>query len=139
VGLSNQYPLLDLFFTTLFFFAWVLYIWVAVVVILDIFRREMSGFAKVLWILFVIIFSWIGVLIYLLINHQGMQERRRHDVAAAQSDFNHAVREAVGSGGGGSGGSGGSASQLETAKRLLDSGAITAEEYGQLKAKVLAG
>jgi Short C-terminal domain/Phospholipase_D-nuclease N-terminal len=136
VGLSNQYPLLDLFLTTLFFFAWVLYIWVAVVVILDIFRREMSGFAKVLWILFVIIFSWIGVLIYLLINHQGMQERRQHDVAAAQSDFNHAVREAVGSGGGGSGGS---ASQLETAKRLLDSGAITQQEYDQLKAKVLAG
>jgi hypothetical protein len=134
--MSSQYPLLDLFFTTLFFFAWVLYIWVAVVVILDIFRRDMSGVAKVLWVLFVIIFSWIGVLIYLLINHQGMQERRRQDVAAAQSDFNQAVRQAVGTGGGSSGGSAG---QIETAKRLLDSGAISQEEYDKLKAKVLAG
>lgn len=135
MGLSNQYPLLGLFFTTLIFFAWVLYIWVAVVVILDIFRREMSGLAKVLWVLVVIIFSWIGVLIYLLLNHQGMQERSQRDVAAAQSDFDHAVRQAVGSGGGGSGGS---ASQLETAKRLLDSGAISPDEYEKLKAKVLA-
>lgn len=133
MGLSSQYPLLDLFFTILLVFAWVLYIWVAVVVILDIFRREMSGISKVLWVLIVIILSWIGVLIYLLINHQGMQERRQHDMAAAQSDFDHAVREAVGSGGGGS------ASQLETAKRLLDSGAISPEEYQTLKAKVLAG
>jgi hypothetical protein len=133
--MSSQYPLLDLFFTTLFFFAWVLYIWVAVVVILDIFRRDMSGIAKVLWVLFVIIFSWIGVLIYLLINHQGMQERRQQDVAAAQSDFNQAVRQAVATGGGSTGGSAG---QIEAAKRLLDSGAITPEEYEKLKAKALA-
>lgn len=134
--MSTQYPLLDIIFTTLLVFAWVLYIWVAVVVILDIFRRDMSGFAKVLWVLVVIIFSWIGVLIYLLINHQGMQERRQRDVAAAQSDFNQAVRTAVGTGGAGSGRAAG---QIEEAKRLLDSGAITPEEYEKLKAKVLAG
>ncbi len=136
MGLSNQYPLLDLFFTVLMVFAWVLYIWVAVVVVLDIFRRDMSGFAKVLWVLIVIIFSWIGVLIYLLLNHRGMQERRQRDVAAAQSDFDQAVRQAVASGGGGTGASAG---QIESAKRLLDSGAITPDEYEKLKAKVLAG
>lgn len=131
MGLSSQYPLLDLFFTVLMVFAWVLYIWVAVTVILDIFRRDMSGFAKVLWVLAILVFSWVGVLVYLLLFHQGMQERRRSDATRAQQAFDEAVRRAAGSGG--------AATQIESAKRLLDSGAITPQEYEQLKAKALAG
>lgn len=131
MGLSSGYPLLDLFFTILIVFAWMLYIWVAITVILDIFRRDMSGFAKVLWVLVVVIFSWIGVLIYLLINHRGMQERRQREVTAAQTAFDEAVRHAAGSGG--------PATQIESAKRLLDTGAISSDEYRELKAKALAG
>lgn len=131
MGLSSQFPLLDLFFTVLMVFAWVLYIWVAVTVILDIFRRDISGFAKVLWVLVVLIFSWLGVLLYLLLNHRGMAERRQRDVQAVQTEFNQAVRAAAGSGG--------AATQIESAKRLLDSGTISSEEYEKLKAKALAG
>jgi len=131
MGLSSGYPLLDLFFTILMVFAWVVYIWVAITVIFDIFRRDMSGFAKVLWVLVVIIFSWLGVLLYLLLNHRGMQERRQHDAQAAQAQFDEAVRHAAGTGG--------PANQIETAKRLLDSGTINQEEYDKLKAKALAG
>ena len=131
MGLSSGYPLLDVFFTVLIVFAWMLYIWVAIVVLLDIFRRDMSGFAKVLWVLVVLIFSWVGVLIYLLINHRGMQERRQREATAAQSAFDEAVRHAVGTGG--------PATQIESAKRLLDSGAISPQEYQELKTKALAG
>jgi signal transduction histidine kinase len=131
MGLSSNYPLLDLFFTVLIVFAWVLYIWVAVTVIIDIFRRDISGFAKVLWVLVVLIFSWLGVLLYLLLNHRGMAERRQSDVQAAQAQFDQAVRAAAGSGG--------AAAQIESAKRLLDSGTITSEEYEKLKAQALSG
>lgn len=131
MGLSTNFPLLDVFFTILMVFAWVAYIWVAVTVLFDIFRRDMSAIAKVLWVLVVIIFSWVGVLLYLLFNHRGMQERRQREVEAAQSNFNAAVRAAAGSGG--------AAGQIESAKRLLDSGAINQEEYDRLKAKALAG
>ena len=127
---SNSYPLLDIIFTILIVFAWFLYIWVAVTVLVDIFRRDISGFAKVVWTLVVIIFSWLGVLLYLLINHQGMAERRQKEAQAAQAEFQQAVRQAAGTGG--------PATQLETAKHLLDTGAIDQEEYQRLKAKVLA-
>ena len=127
---SNSYPLLDIIFTILIVFAWFLYIWVAVTVLVDIFRRDISGFAKVVWTLVVIIFSWLGVLLYLLINHQGMAERRQKEAQAAQAEFQQAVRQAAGTGG--------PATQLETAKHLLDTGAIDQEEYQSLKAKVLA-
>ena len=66
--MSNSYPLLDITWTILIVFAWVLYIWVAVTCLLDIFRREMSGFAKVLWTLVIIIFRGWEMLLYLLLN-----------------------------------------------------------------------
>jgi hypothetical protein len=128
--MSNSYPLLDITWTILIVFAWVLYIWVAVTCLLDIFRREMSGFAKVLWTLVIIIFSWLGVLLYLLLNHRGMTERRLKDQQLAQADFQNAVKQAAGTGG--------PASELQTAKQLLDSGTIDQAEYDRLKAKVLA-
>jgi hypothetical protein len=128
--MSNSYPLLDITWTILIVFAWVLYIWVAVTCLLDIFRREMSGFAKVLWTLVIIIFSWLGVLLYLLLNHRGMTERRLKDQQLAQADFQNAVKQAAGTGG--------PASELQTAKQLLDSGTIDQAEYDRLKAKFLA-
>jgi Phospholipase_D-nuclease N-terminal/Short C-terminal domain len=128
--MSNSYPLLDITWTILIVFAWVLYIWVAVTCLLDIFRRDMSGFAKVLWTLVIIIFSWLGVLLYLLINHRGMTERRMKDEQLAQAQFQDAVKKAAGTGG--------PASELQTAKQLLDSGTIDQAEYDRLKAKVLA-
>ncbi len=128
---SNTYPLLDIFWTVLFVFAWVLYIWVAVTCLLDIFRRDdMSGFVKVVWTLVVIIFSWLGVLLYILLNHRGMSERRLKDQQVAQADFQNAVKQAAGTGG--------PATELETAKHLLDNGAIDQAEYDRLKAKLLA-
>lgn len=129
--MSNSYPFLDLFWTILVVFAWVLYIWVAVTCLLDVFRREdMSGFIKVIWTLVIIIFSWLGVLLYLLLNHRGMTERRLKDQQVAQAEFQNYVKNAAGTGG--------PATELQTAKQLLDSGAIDQAEYDRIKAKVLA-
>ena len=128
--ISSSYPLLDIILTILIVFAWMLYIWTAVTVLIDIFRRDMSGAAKILWTLIVIIFSWLGVLLYLLINHRGMMERRQKEAQDAQAQFQDYVKRAAGTGG--------PASELETAKHLLDTGAIDQAEYQRLKAKVLA-
>lgn len=128
--ISSSYPLLDIIFTILIVFAWLLYIWAAITVLIDIFRRDMSGLAKIVWTLVVIIFSWLGVLLYLLINHQGMAERRQREAQTAQAEFQNYVKRAAGPGG--------PATELETAKHLLDSGAIDQAEYQTLKAKVLA-
>jgi ABC-type Fe3+ transport system permease subunit len=96
-----------------------------------VFRRDdISGWAKAAWVVFVVILPWIGVLVYLIVNHSGMAERRVKEAGAAQTQFDQYVRQTAGSGG--------SASEIEKAKQLLDSGAITPQEFEALKAKALA-
>ena len=128
---ANSYPFLDILWTTLIFFAWVIFIWIAVTVLIDVFRRhDISGWVKALWVIFVVLLPWIGVLVYLIVNHDGMAERRAKDVADSQQQFDDYVRRAAGSGG--------PAAEIEKAKRLLDSGAITQQEFDAIKAKALA-
>ena len=127
---ATSYPFLNILWSTLIFFAWVIFIWIAVVVLIDVFRRhDISGWAKAAWVIFVVILPWVGVLVYLIANHDGMNERRAKENQAAQSQFDDYVRQAVGSGG--------PASEIEKAKQLLDSGAITQAEFDSIKAKAL--
>ena len=77
-----SYPLLDIFWTMLEFFLWIVWIWIFVMVIFDIFRsRDLSGWGKALWVLFVAIIPLIGVLVYLIVRggsmHEGQSGRRR--------------------------------------------------------------
>ena len=131
--LASSYPLADVFWTMLVFFAWVFWIIIAIRVFSDIFRRrDMSGFAKVMWSIFIIIAPFLGVFIYLLAYHQGIAERDMASAQTAQKQMDSYIRETAGSGGG-------SAAEIEKAKGLLDSGAITQAEFDQLKAKALAG
>ncbi|HEX4673040.1 MAG TPA: PLDc N-terminal domain-containing protein, partial [Solirubrobacteraceae bacterium] len=75
--IASSYPFLDILWTTLIFFAWVIFIWIAITVLIDIFRRhDLSGWAKAGWTVFVVVIPWIGVLVYLIANHDGMTERR---------------------------------------------------------------
>jgi hypothetical protein len=128
---STSYPFLDILWTTLIFFAWVIFIWIAVTVLIDVFRRhDISGWVKALWVIFVVILPWIGVLVYLIVNHDGMSERRAKDVQQSQQQFDDYVRRTAGSGG--------PAAEIEKAKQLLDSGAITQQEFDAIKAKALA-
>jgi hypothetical protein len=128
---ASSYPFLDILWTTLIFFAWVIFIWIAITVLIDVFRRDdLSGWGKAAWTIFIVILPWIGVLVYLIAQHQGMAERRAKDVSASQAQFDDAVRRAAGTEG--------AASEIEKAKQLLDSGAITQAEFEAIKSKALA-
>ena len=129
---AADYPFLDVFWTMIIFFCWVAWIWVLIVIISDLFRRhDTSGWVKALWVIFLIILPFLGVLIYLIANGSGMSRRQLEQTQAAQQQFDSYVQSVAATGGGG-------ATELAKAKELLDSGAITQEEYDKLKAKVLA-
>ena len=127
---ATSYPFLDILWDILIIFAWVIFIWIAITVLIDVFRRnDISGWGKAAWVVFVVILPWIGVLAYLIFNHAGMAERRAQEARAAQRQFDDYVRQTATSGG--------AASEIEKAKRLLDSGAITQQEFDSIKAKAL--
>ena len=128
---ASSYPFLNVLWDMLIFFAWVIFIWIAITVLIDVFRRrDISGWGKAAWVVFVVILPWIGVLAYLIFNHSGMAERSAKEASTAQAQFDDYVRQTAGSGG--------AASEIEKAKQLLDSGAITQEEFESIKAKALA-
>ena len=129
---ASNYPFLNILWTTLIFFAWVIFIWIAITVLIDVFRRkDLSGWAKAAWVIFVVIIPWIGVLVYLIVNHDGMAERRYREAATAQSQFDDYVRQTAGTGGG-------AAAEIEKAQGLLDNGTITQAEFDAIKSKALA-
>ena len=131
--LGYDYPFLDIFWTMLIFFCWIIWFWLLITVFVDIFRRkDQGGFSKVLWIIFVIILPFLGVFIYLIANHDGMAERSVRQAQAQQEQMDQYIRATAGSGGGGA------ASEIERAKGLLDSGAISQAEFDAIKAKALA-
>lgn len=132
VVVAASYPFLEVLWDILIFFSWVIFIWIAITVLIDVFRRtDISGWAKAAWVVFVVIIPWIGVLAYLIFNHTGMTERRLSDARARQAQFDDYVRQTAGGGGGAAG-------EIERAKQLLDSGAITQQEFEAIKAKALA-
>ena len=127
--IAADYPFLDVFWTMIIFFFWVIWIWIVITVLIDVFRRhDIGGFSKALWVIFVVILPWLGVLIYLIVEHDGMRERSLKQAQAQQEAFDDRVRAA----------GGGSADEIAKAKELLDSGTITQEEFDALKAKALS-
>ena len=127
---ASNYPFLNIFWTILIFFAWVVYIWIAVTVLVDVFRRrDISGWGKAAWVIFVIVVPFIGVLAYLIFNHDGMAERSGKEAEASQAQVDEYVRKTAGTGG--------PASEIETAKKLLDAGNITQAEFDAIKAKAI--
>jgi hypothetical protein len=127
--LAASYPFLEILGTMLIFFAWVAWIWVVITVLSDTFRRhDIGGWGKAIWVLFVIAVPYIGVLAYLITQHDGMRERAARQLEAQQAAFDAQVRQA----------SGGSAAEIAKAKELLDSGAISQAEFDAIKAKALS-
>ena len=128
--LAADYPFLDVFWTMVVFFVWIIWIWLLISIIADVFRRrDTSGFNKVLWIVFVILVPFLGVFVYLIVNHDGMAERSMQRASAQRAQMDDYVRTVAGSGG--------AADEIERAKGLLDSGAITQAEFEAIKAKAL--
>jgi len=128
--LAADYPFLEILWTMFIFFLFVIWIWILITVAVDIFRRkDASGGKKALWIIFIIVAPYLGVLVYLITNHDGMADRNIQAAQKHQEQTDAYIRSVAG----------GSAAEIEKAKGLLDSGAITQEEYDAIKAKALAG
>jgi hypothetical protein len=131
VIVAADYPFLDILWTMILFFTWVIWIWILIVILTDVFRRrDLSGWGKAGWIVFVIVLPFLGVLVYLIANHDGMNERNVKQVQGQQEQFDQYVRSVSGSGG--------PAAEIEKAKQLLDNGTITPEEFASIKAKALS-
>ena len=128
--IAADYPFMDVLWSMIIFFFWVIWIWIVITVLVDIFRRhDIGGWAKAAWVIFVAVLPWLGVLIYLIAQHDGMRERSIKQAQSQQQAFDDYVRDTAG---------GGAAADIGKAKELLDSGAITQAEFEALKAKALA-
>jgi hypothetical protein len=129
--LVGDYSFWDVLWWMIAFFAFVIWFWLLITVFADIFRRhDTGGFAKTLWIIFIILLPFLGVFIYLIANHAGMAERNMKSMEAAQEQQAAYIKSVAGSGG--------AADEIDKAKKLLDSGAISQAEFDAMKAKALA-
>jgi hypothetical protein len=128
--LAASYPFLEVFWTMLIFFAFVVWLWILFTVLGDIFRRhDTSGFMKVLWIIFIVVLPYLGVFIYLIAEQKGMAERAVARQQAAQAQLDDYVQSVATKTD--------PTEQINKAKRLLDSGAITQAEFERLKQSAL--
>jgi uncharacterized membrane protein YcjF (UPF0283 family) len=125
---AADYPFLEVFWSIVVFFAWLAWIWIAITCFIDIFRRhDIGGWHKAVWVVFIIVVPFLGVLVYLIAQHDGMRERTLEQAKAQQAAMDQYVRDTAG----------GSASEIAKAKELLDSGAINQQEFDEIKAKAL--
>ena len=129
--IAADYPFLNILWSMIIFFLWVAWIWVLILILSDVFRRhDLSGWGKAGWTFFLIVLPFLGALIYLIADSDGMAERRAQDVKGQQAQMDDYVRSVAGSGG--------AAAEIDKAKQLLDSGAINQTEFDAIKAKALA-
>ena len=128
--LASNYPFLDILGSMALFFLLVIWFWLLFTVFADVFRRnDLSGWGKTGWIIFAIVLPYLGVFVYLITQGSGMTERNLERSQAARAQLDEYVRDTAG---------GGAAAEIERAKKLLDSGAISQAEYDSIKQKALA-
>ena len=129
--IAADYPFLDVLWTMILFFTWVAWIWILIVIFTDLFRRrDVSGWGKAAWVVFLIVLPFLGALVYLIAQHDGMAQRQADAARGQKAEMDEYVRSVAGSGG--------PAAEIDKAKQLLDSGAITQTEFDAIKAKALA-
>jgi hypothetical protein len=130
---SSSYPLLNIFWTMLEFFLWVIWIWILIWVFIDIFRSpDLSGWAKALWFVFVLFIPLVGVLVYLIARGDSMHERAAQQAQRQDEEARAYIQQAAASS------PASTADQLAKLADLRDRGVISAEEFEREKAKVLA-
>ena len=128
---AAEYPFLSIVGSMAIFFAWVVWIWMMVAILGDVFRRrDLSGWAKAAWTVFLIVLPFLGALAYLIGNHDGMTDRNLEQAKASRAEFDDYVKTVADNGG--------PTGQIEKAKSLLDNGAISQLEFDTLKANALA-
>jgi hypothetical protein len=124
--------LTDVLWAMFAFFFFVIFLWILFGIISDIFRsHDLSGWAKALWCIALVILPWLTMFIYLIVRGKGMAERSMAAQQKAQAQFNDYIRQTASTGT--------PTEQIKAAKDLLDSGAISQAEFDQLKSKALAG
>jgi hypothetical protein len=129
--LAYTYPLLSVFWTLFMFFAFFVWIWLLIVIFGDIFRsRDMGGFAKALWVLFVVFIPILGILAYLIFRGGGMHERAEQSAQQQQQAVDSYIKQVAGEGS--------TADQLAKLADLRDRGVITDQEFQQQKAAILS-
>ena len=130
---SSSYPLLNVFWTMVEFFLWILWIWILIWIFIDIFRsHDLSGWGKALWFLFVLFIPLIEVLVYLIVRGSSMQERAQQDARQQDQETRRYIQEAAASA------PASTADQLSKLADLRDRGVISADEFEREKAKVLS-
>jgi hypothetical protein len=129
--LVGDYSFWEVLWWMLVFFAWIIWFWLLITIFSDLFRRhDIGGGKKTLWIIFVILTPFLGVFVYLISQSKGMAERNMKSLQAAQAQQADYIKSVAGGGG--------AADEIDKAKKLLDSGAITQAEFDAIKAKALA-
>jgi Short C-terminal domain/Phospholipase_D-nuclease N-terminal len=129
---ASSYPLLNVFWSIFEFFLWIIWIWILIMIFIDIFRsHDLSGWAKALWFLFVLFIPLIGVLVYLIARGGSMHERAVAQARHQDAEFRQYVQQAAASS------PASTADQLSKLADLRDRGVISAEEFEREKAKVL--
>jgi Short C-terminal domain/Phospholipase_D-nuclease N-terminal len=132
--LATSYPILDIFLTTLYFFLFIIWIWLLIMVFIDIFRsHDMGGWAKALWVIFIIVMPYLGVLVYLIARGGKMHERAAQQAALQKKAFDQYVQQTAGTPGESS------ADQLHKLADLKAQGVLTDDEFEAQKSKILAG
>ncbi|MFE5811437.1 SHOCT domain-containing protein [Streptomyces sp. NPDC056491] len=128
----DDYPLLNIFWTMLYLFLWIMWFFLLFKIITDIFRdHSLGGWGKAGWLIFVLLLPFLGVFVYLIARGKSMGERDLKQVQENEAAFRDYVQKTAGSGGG-------SADELHKLSALKDKGDITQEEYDRAKAKLLA-
>ena len=126
-----DYPILGFFWSMLIFFLWFAWLMLLFRIFADIFRqKEMGGFAKALWVIFVIFLPFLGVLIYVIANGSSMAQRDYQSAVNQQQAFDDYVKQTAGTAS--------SADELTKLAALKDQGVITDAEFAAQKAKLLA-
>ena len=129
--LGYDYPILSLIWIMFMFFVFVLWIWLLISVFIDIFRsHDLSGGVKAVWVLFVIILPFLGVLVYLIARGGKMHERAVEQATAQQKAFDTYVKQTAGSSS--------NVEQLSKLADLKEKGVISDAEFDAQKAKLLA-
>ncbi|GAA3431761.1 SHOCT domain-containing protein [Kutzneria kofuensis] len=127
---SSGYPMLEVLWTMLIVFAWLIWFWLLITIFADLFRRrDISGWGKAGWTVLVILLPFVGVLAYMIVEGSAMVVRRDADVQETRGRFDRYVRSVSAAGA--------PSDQIAKAKELLDSGAISGAEYETLKRKAL--
>jgi hypothetical protein len=128
---ADDYPLVDLLWTFVLFFSLIIYVWLVIAVFTDLFRRpDVSGWGKTAWSVFVIVLPFIGALTYLITQGRGMAERGDRHLQAERRRTDDYIRSVAAPGFRG-------VDEIARGKELLDRGAITQEEFEQLKRRAL--